>query len=382
VGDYLRIGIDARLTSHGIGTYIEELVKHLALIDKKNEFIVFVPSDQQVNGINTYGDNFRAIKIKAPIFTVAEQFLLPVYISKEKLDIFHATSYPSPIIRKCPLVVTIHDLTYKVNADFYPHFNGLKKIMARNYYNFMNWYSVHFSSHIITVSEYAKKTIMNFYPMIHSKKISVIYNGVSSDFRPSCPAEIKKMKTKFKISGKYILFVGTFNPGKNLIGLINAFAGLKTLREKKYKLIIASKIDPRYPLPLTLIEKVDIKEHVMLLDYVAKEELRSLYSAAEVLVLPSLHESFGLPILEAFACGTPVITSDITALPEIAADAALLIRPHDSEQLRSAIVHIISNKHLRSELVERGYNRIKQFSWEVAAEKVLKIYSHVHKEEN
>lgn len=378
----MRIGIDARLTSHGVGRYIEEVIKHLALIDKKNEFIVFVTSHQQVSKINTYGDNFKAINIKAPIFSLAEQFLLPVSITNEKLDIFHATSYPVPIVKRCPLVVTIHDLVYKVNTAFYPHFNGLKKVVAMNYYNFMNWYSIHFSSHIITVSEHAKKTIMNFYPMIHSKKIAVIYNGVSSDFKPSSPAEIKKMRIKFNISGKYILFVGTFNPVKNLIGLINAFAGSSTLREKQYKLVIASRIDPRYPLPLTLIDKLDIEENVRLLDYVTKEELRPLYSGAEVLVLPSFYESFGLPILEAFACGTPVITSDITAPPEIAADAALLIRPHDTEQLRAAIIHIISNKRLRDELVERGYRRIKQFPWEVAAEKVLKIYNFVHKKKN
>lgn len=374
----LKIGIDARLTSHGVGRYIEELIKHLALIDKKNQYIIFVSSDDQYDKINSYGGNFKAIKIKSPVFGITGQFLLPAYMSKEKLDVFHATSYPSPVIKKCPLLVTIHDLVCKRNVDFYPPFYGLKKLMARNYYNFMNWYAIKFSSHIITVSEYAKKEIMTFYPGINSKKITVIYNGVSSEFRRASPSEIKKMKRTYKISYKYLLFVGTLNPGKNLIGLIKAFAELKALKENNYKLVVAAKKDSRYPIPLNLIERFDLKEHVILLGYVPMEDLPSLYSVAEILVLPSFHESFGLPIVEAFACGTPVITSNVTALPEIAAGAAFLIKPQDIEGFKSAIMRIISDKTLREKLVEKGYRRSKQFSWGVTAQKVLKEYKNVY----
>ncbi len=373
----MRIGIDARIDAHGIGTYTRALITHLHTIDEKNEYVVFCSSKQQADSYGFVNHNFKPLIMPAPIFSVAEQIFLPYYIKKEKLDLFHATSYVVPIICPCPLAVTIHDVLCKTNPAFYPPFTGITYFIARAYYNFMNWYAVRAAKHISTVSDFAKTEIMFYYPATPEEKITVIYNGVGSQFyRPELP-EINTIKDKYQISGNYILFVGTLNPRKNLLTLIKAFAELGELRDKNFTLVVAAKKDVRYPAPFRLVEEYTLGSSVLFIDYVAQADLPALYTGATVFVLPSLHESFGFPIVEAFACGAPVITSNRTALPEIAGNAALLIDPYNVQEMKEAILKIILDPSLKSTLVEKGLARARSFSWETAAGQTRELYENV-----
>ncbi len=369
----MRIGIDARIDAHGIGTYTRALITHLQAIDEKNEYVVFCSSKRQADSYGIVNRNFKPRLIPAPIFSVAEQIYLPYYIKKEKLDLFHSTSYVVPILCSCTLAVTIHDVLCKTNSVFYPPFNGVNFYLARAYYNFMNWYAVRAAKHIGTVSNFAKTEIRYFYPATPEEKITVIYNGVGPQFHRPGPPEIRTIKEKYHINGSYILFVGTLNPRKNLLTLIKAFAELGELRSQHYKLVVAAKKDMRYPAPFQLVEEYSLGSSVLFIDYVSQADLPALYAGAAVFVLPSLHESFGLPIVEAFACGTPVITSNRTALPEIAGNAALLIDPFNVQELKEAILKIISDRTFRNMLVESGLARARSFSWETAAEQTREL---------
>jgi glycosyltransferase involved in cell wall biosynthesis len=373
----MRIAIDARFDKHGIGTYTRELIHHLSRIDRENHYVIFCSSKEQSEKYNFSHQNFKSFVVPAPIFSAKEQLYLPYYIKKKKIDLFHATLYVFPIIHPCFLIVTIHDLLCKTNPSFYPPAGGIYYYIERAYYNFMNWYAIRSSKCIITVSDFAKREIVHFFPAIPGKKITVIHNGVGPQFCPGDPWSIEKIKAKYQIDGKYILFTGTLSPRKNLVNVIRAFSDLTSLRDQNYKLVVASKKDSRYPAPFQIVEQLKLKKDVLFIGYVSKEDLAALYAGAEVFVLPSFHESFGLPIVEAFACGVPVITSNLAALPEVAGNAALFIDPHNIAELKESMLRVVSDRAFRNTLIERGFSRVGQFSWTRAAERVLEIYEKV-----
>jgi glycosyltransferase involved in cell wall biosynthesis len=209
------------------------------------------------------------------------------------------------------------------------------------------------------------------------EKISVIYHGVSADFKPAGITEKARVRARHGLPPDYFLYVGTVNPGKNLIRVLEAFDVLQKTAGWKYKLVAVARTDLRYRDFYRFWESFPGRAGVHLLDYVEKPDLPGLYSGAHALVFPSLHESFGFPLLEAFACGTPVITSNSSALPEIAGNAALLVNPHSVEEITAACRQLTSDAALRQALVEKGFLRIRDFSWRTCAQQTLGVYEGV-----
>src|SRR5262245_9267245 len=320
----MRIGIDARFLMHGVGRYVEELLTHLAEVDGTHDYCVFTSRSypQAPSLDHLWRDRFTEIPGRGSLYSPSGQIRIPYHIARRGLQLFHATSFPSPLIRFCPLVVTIHDQAPRLDRRRLPFRAGLRGFMARAYYDTMNAYAMRYARHIITVSQQARRDILHFHPHLPAEKISVIYHGVSADFKPAAIAEQSRVRARHGLPLDYFLYVGTVNPGKNLIRVLEAFDALRATPGWKHKLVAVARHDTRYTDFYRFWEKFPGKAAVQLLDHVAKPDLPGLYTAAYALVFPALHESFGFPLLEAFACGTPVITSNSSGLAEVARNAA------------------------------------------------------------
>lgn len=375
----MRIGIDGRFLMHGVGRYAEELLTHLAGIDRANSYHVFTSNSYpQASSLDhLWGDRFQEIPGRGSLHSPSGQIRIPYHTARRGLQLFHATSFPSPLVRFCPLVVTIHDQAPRFDRRRLPFSTGLRGVVARAYYDAMNGYAIRCARHIITVSRQAKEDILRFHPNLPHEKISVIYHGVSAGFSPAAPAEQARIRQRHRLPEKYFLYVGTVNPGKNLIRVLEAFDALHRSGDWPYRLVAVARRDPRYQEFYRFWKAYRGKAVVHLLDYVAKPDLPGLYTGAHALVFPSERESFGFPLLEAFACGTPVITSNTSALPEIAGGAALLVDPASVDQIVAACRRLVQDTALRNELIENGFRRVRSFSWRTCAQQTLEIYEGV-----
>ena len=236
------------------------------------------------------------------------------------------------------------------------------------------------AARIATVSEYSRQDLLDIYKL-SPEKVVVTYNGVESSFtpQPSVPNEAEAVRKRFGVSRDFLLAVGSLQPRKNLVRLIRAYARLRSEREDfRPQLVIVGR---KLWLASEIFDEVKRQrwaDDVILTGYVADEDLPALYRAARAFVYPSLFEGFGLPPLEAMASGTPVVTSDVSSLPEITGDAALLIDPNDERALANALIEIMNNDRLRAELREKGIAQAKKFTWRDAAEKTLRLYKEAY----
>jgi len=246
--------------------------------------------------------------------------------------------------------------------------------MAHTYAKMMMFTSTKSATKVISVSQSSKRDIVR-YLNIPPDKIEVIYNAVSNIFKPMNGLNLKdQLRTKFGVSGDYLLYVGNLMPHKNLKRLIYAFYRLRRKLKKDYNLVIVGEGIPHYRELRVLANDLGLKDNVIFLGFIAKKWLPILYNEAKVFVFPSQYEGFGLPPLEAMACGTPVITSNTSSLPEVVSDAGLLIDPYNVEELIEAMERCLTDDNLRAELIEKGLQRVKLFSWERTAQRTLEIY--------
>ena len=372
----LRIGIDARpLYWTGIGRYIEETLLHLSRIDLQNEYFIYyhesLPKSRvgraywhpELRGkIETR--NFRFVVCHVPVCSVREQIALPTMLRRDGIALFHSPYINVPLLAKCHRIVTIHDI----------HLRNYMRSTKRAYYEFMTRRALVSAQRIIVVSQSLRDEVRRFMPAC-AEKIAVIHHGVSAAFHPVTNAlELADMKRAHHIRGEYFLFVGTFLAHKNLPVLIRAFHRVRKSLSEPCQLVIAAKVDERFSEPLRLVRGLGLSDDVLFVGHVAKETLPALYSGAKALVVPSLYESFGLPVIEAMSCGTPVIASSLWALPEVAGEAALLIDPHSELQLIEAMLRIYRDPILRACLREQGLRRAKEFSWLHAAKQLRQVY--------
>jgi alpha-1,3-rhamnosyl/mannosyltransferase len=375
----MRIGIDARFLMHGVGRYAEELLTHLAQLGGAHEYCVFTSRSypQAASLSHLWGSRFKEIPGRGSLYSPSGQIRIPYHIARRGLQLFHATSFASPLIRCCPLVVTIHDQAPRLDRDRLPFSAGLRGFAARSYYDIMNAYAVRYARHVITVSQQARQDILRFHPHLPSEKISVIYHGVSASFQPSSPAEQARVRARHGLPADYFLYLGTVNPGKNLIRVLEAFDQLQQAPGWKHQLVAVARRDTRYRDFYRFWERFRGKAGVRLVDYVSKEDLPGLYTAAHALVFPALHESFGFPLLEAFACGTPVITSNSSGLAEVAGNAALQVDPRSVDEIAAACRRLAMDLPLRDELIAKGFARAREFSWRECARQTLQVYEGV-----
>jgi glycosyltransferase involved in cell wall biosynthesis len=272
----------------------------------------------------------------------------------------------------CKSVLTIHDILYESHPEFFPelHRRLLKLLVPL---------SARKASRIMADSEYTKGEIIKYYN-IPEEKIKVVHLGVSDKLSPVIGRDlIDAALQRYGISRKYILFVGRIEPRKNISGLLRALDYIKKKGEKDLCLVIVGNQDTLFKEKELFknIKKMGLDSDVVFTGGVSEKDLALLYNGAEALVYPSFAEGFGLPVLEAMACGTPVITSNTTSLSEIAGDAALLVDPHSFEEIGEGIEAILSNDTLRKDLSHRGVKRAQGFRWEETAKKTIQVYGEV-----
>lgn len=369
----MRIGINALLLKRqktGTISYIYNLINSLNKIDRKNEYVLFTNQQFQENDLSLQ-DNFLIKKLglleQNPYQRIWwEQFHLSKVLTRLKIDLLHSPSQVTLLNSSTKLILTIHELTYLIYPEFLPKHKYL-------YYRYFVPLSIYKADKIIAVSDNLKKDILRFFKLPQDK-IEVIYCGVNHIFRPIDKNIAKNaIRKRFGITDDYILYVGTIEPKKNLKRLIEAYYQLKK-DVNRYKLVIAGPKGWLYSEIYKTIKKLNIANDIIFTGYLHSQGLLFLYNAASVFVYPSFYEGFGLPVVEAMACGIPVITSNTSALPEVAKDAAILINPLDTKDLLESIKAVLDNPVLVKELSIKGLNRARQFSWEETAKKTLNIY--------
>jgi glycosyltransferase involved in cell wall biosynthesis len=319
----------------------------------------------------TNGSGFLRKSLWTPSHNRFEQPALSFEVSRLNLDLLHSPDFIPPFRRNCKSVITVHDLAFLL----YPHF--LTKESAR-YYGQIDqaWRK---TDHIIAVSEATKQDSIRMLG-VPEKKISVIHEAANPIYRQLPEAEARHyVKKRYNIDQDFILFFSTIEPRKNLPGLLQAYRRLRDEYKREEILILAGANGWLWEEVYETVNRLNLNDYVHFLGRVPAEDPVYLYNAARLLVHPSFYEGFGLTPLEAMTCGTPVIASNTSALPEVVGDAAVLIDPHDIDGLTVAMWRVLTEKQLRDDLICKGLKRAKQFSWEKAAQKTLEVYHKVGK---
>ncbi|MDR2194412.1 MAG: glycosyltransferase family 4 protein [Treponema sp.] len=294
----------------------------------------------------------------------------------KKADVYHFFNCYVPPFVAGKRVVTVHDMAFKS----YPETVRLKTKMLRAL-NFKR--SLKRADVIVTVSDFTKQELITYYPEFTKKRIEVVPNGVSPDFFYKAPElVIKNVKMKYKIEDEYFLYVGTLEPRKNLERLIAAFAHFMRGRKAGPQLVIAGGKGWRYESIFERGNRLSCAGKIIFTGYVEKDDIPALLSGALAFCFLSLYEGFGMPILEAMSCGTPVITSDSSSLREIAGGAALLVNPLNIESIEADIHKLYNDKNFREDLSSRGKRRVLDYSWKHAGEKLITIYTDLCNEKN
>ncbi len=370
----MRVAIDARVVSSGrsgIGEYTYQLLRHFSVIDKDLEYFLFLKRfSVDEKRIKELSSGFNIEKVSSCEGGKFFNFIkthgeLPVRLLFLKPALFHSPGPIAPLIKTCRTVLTIHDLSFlKIDGIF-------DKFQNSYYKNFVP-YVAKKADKIITVSNNAA---MDISKLLHipEEKIRVIYNGVDERFSSERSAEREdNLKKRFGLSD-YILFLGVLEPRKNVARLIRAYSHLSP-ELNHYKLVIAGGHGWLYDDIYSLVKELSLQKRVIFTGRVSDEELPDLYRGASLFVYPSLLEGFGIPPLEAMACGIPVIASNTSSFPEVLSDSARLINPLKEEEITSAMTEILTDKNLYQTLVDKGLKRVSLFSWKESARRTLELY--------
>jgi len=365
----MRITINAADLDHpridGTRIYIQNLLKNFGLQDKEDRFLIYHKNNFNPQLSFPKFENYEIIKKPFPFWWTQTRFAWEML--RDAPDILFMPMHSLPLFRskKIKTVITIHDLAFKFFPDHFP-----KKDLRR--LNFFTNYAVKNSDKIIAISNSTKNDLLKIYPKINADKIRVIYHGYDKDlFHENISREkIEKIKKRYMLHVlRYILFVGTIQPRKNIETLLEAFEILRKKQEyKDLGLVIAG--SPGW-MAENIVEKIKKTPGAIMTGKFETEDLPALIAGAEVFVLPSLYEGFGLPVLEAMACGTPVAVADNSSLGEVIGDAGVLFDPYSSEKIAGALMDIFENEKLRNALREKGLERVKKFSWEKCAQETL-----------
>ena len=367
----MRIAIDARkLRDYGIGTYVRNLLRYLSRIDKSTDYVLLCRSEDC--GIEEeLGQNFRSVVEDAPAYSVREQMTVPIALRREGVDLFHAPHYVLPPLTPCKSIVTIHDCIHLRFPQYLPNRLGYAYARASL------WTAAHRSDRVLTVSEASKRDILRYF-RIPPSKIDVIYNAIDERFGETPPEdEIARVRERYQLDDPFVLYAGNIKPHKNLERLIESFHTFRRGGFEQVKLLIIGDEISKYATLRRAVHKYKLHKHVRFFGFVPDRTLAALYRLAAVFVFPSLYEGFGLPPLEAMASGTPVITSNVSSLPEVVGDAAILIDPYEPDAIADAMRRVLTDAALRESLRTRGLARVREFSWERSIGRVREIYGEV-----
>ena len=372
----MRIGIEAqrifRPKKHGMDIYALQLIKHLQEIDHVNEYFIFVRPDEDICLKPTR--NFEIIQINSLTYADWEQIWLPQNVTDYNIDILHCTSNTAPIFCSVPTIVTIHDIIYLNSA-----FSGgsLYQKLGHYYRKWIVPIVYNQASRVMTVSNFEVNTIEKHFG--DTDKLEVAYNGINPMFNQRASDKlISQVRHDFGLPENYILFLGNTAPKKNMCGVLDAYAQYRIKTDNPLPLVI---VETNAELVLRMLEDLGFSEtmdDIHCIGYVVNDKLPVAYQEAALFLYPSLRESFGIPIIESMASGTPVITSSTSSMPEVGQDAALYVDPYSADMLASTIYKLLNNKDRQKDLVRKGYLRAKQFSWANTAEQVHNSYFNIY----
>ena len=365
----MRIAFDLRrIKNPGIGRYMKCLAEAVVAQAPEHEYLLILPRDGD-RAISVRGNRAERLLTSIPYYSVREQVALPLILRRHKVDMLHSPHFNLPLFRPCSTVVTIHDVIYLACKD------DLPSQLGRLYYRGMMAAAVRLADRVLTVSEFSKNDIVRF---LHAdpEKIEVIYSGVDPRFqRLRERAKIEPVLSRYRIDEDYILYAGIYKPRKNHAGLLRAFREFLK-NGQKAKLVIAGPIADGETELRGLANQLGIAEKLIIPGFVPDSDLPALYCGARLYACPSLYEGFGFTVLEAMACGVPVVCSTATSLPEVAGDAAVFADAQNPREFAGALSHVFCSAELRGQLIERGLKNCARFSWESAARSALAAYQH------
>lgn len=369
------IGVDARLLQNkelrGMGKYLYKLVENILKIDQNIIFTAFIdgrypdpkmPISERIEKVS--------LIMKGDAYFLWEQYKLPKSISKTKAELLHSPANTLPLWQCIPTVVTLHD-TLLMERDEDETSNFLfytRKIIP---------FGLKKAQKIITISENSKKDIIRHFE-IPASKIEVIYLGIDDYFKiMENKGKVEQVKAKIGITGEYIYHLGSLGPRKNTDKVLEAFAVLKKDKKIKEKLVISSLSREGVKKYENKIREMSLEGEVIITSYVKEDELVSLYNGAKLFLYLSLYEGFGFPVVEAMACGCPVIVSNVSSMPELVNDPELLVDPMSTADIANRIYSLINNHDMLREKRDKGQKRAKLFNWQETAQKTLKVYDSV-----
>jgi glycosyltransferase involved in cell wall biosynthesis len=370
----MKIAIDARKwRDYGIGTYVRNVVRHLALLDRETTYFLFC-NEADESTLRDLAENFVPVVERSAGYSVGEHLSIPRKLRQLGADLYHSPHYVLPLLCPKSAVVTIHDCIHLLFPEYLP-----PNRFARRYAWFMMRNAVHRSELILTVSEASRHDILSFYPEADPEKLQVVPNAIDEAIlEDPGEEEMGRVRERYQIRGRFILYAGNIKPHKNLARLIAAFGLLKQRNgHDDLKLLIIGDEVNRYASLRRSVEAAGIRQDVRFFGFVPDHTLSALYRLASVFAFPSLYEGFGLPPLEAMACGTPVVTSRISSLPEVVGNAAVLVDPYSVEDIAAGLERVLGDADLRASLVQRGRARVQDFSWERSARAIHSGYMKV-----
>jgi len=365
-------GIPLKDIKTGVGHYTFELARSLALASPTDQLEIvspfsFFPGDHSEDPLDGWPPNLRLTQVQVNAWARNWWTIgLPRYIKRRSLDLFHGTNFDIPLWKRCPAILTIHDL-----SDFlYPETHEARGVRrARRRLPFM----ARTATQIVTHSESVRREVIE-HLQVSREKVIAIPAAARSVFRPLPPDQTIETRKRLGVEDEFLLFVGTIEPRKNLIVLLNAYRELLRATELHPQLVIAGKKGWLTDSLFSSLRELGIEERVLFTGYLSDNDLCALYSSCRVFIYPSKYEGFGLPPLEAMACGAPVIASSIPSIREVTGETARLVAPAGSDDLAHAIVTLLRDENERQRLSVAGLKRAQQFSWNHTAQLMLGVY--------
>ena len=369
----MRVAIDARKwRDYGIGTYVRNLVRHLARLDHETTYFLFCDRADAPT-LRDLAENFVPVVDDSHGYGLLEHVSIPRRLAKLGAQLLHAPHYVLPLLTRCPAVVTIHDCIHLRFPEYLPN------RLALHYARAMMRRAMDKSARVFTVSEASRRDLLHFFPDTPEEHVLVVPNGLDPAMliEPS-EEERERVRERYQIRGRFVLYAGNIKPHKNLERLVLAFAQLKRRSGMEdLKLLFIGQDVSRYQSLRRTVESAGLRQDVRFFGFVPDATLAALYRLASVFAFPSLYEGFGLPPLEAMACGTPVVTSRISSLPEVVGDAAVLVDPLSVDDIAQGLASVLEDAAFSAQLSRLGRARAAGFSWERSVKTIHDVYFEV-----
>jgi glycosyltransferase involved in cell wall biosynthesis len=363
-----RVGFDVRLTYYtrgGIARYIHHLARDLPILDAERLYTHFYRRGHA----ETFSERARRVDCWTPSHHWLESVALSFELGPHRLDLLHSPDFIPPLWGYQRSIITVHDLTFLRHPEFLTD-------ESRRYYNGQIHRAVRLTDAILADSYATKADLVNLLSL-PPERITVVHLGLDEEFRPSAEDAVPEGLTRLNLSPGYILFVGTFEPRKNVPGLFGAYFRLRKLMPDAPPLVLVGNKGWLFEATASLMHDLGLEQHVRFFENLPSQDLVTLYQHAGLFTLISHYEGFGFPVLEAMACGVPTIISDRASLPEIGGEAALKVDPGDPDAIADALQRALTDSALRQTMRQKGLEQAKKFSWEKTARETLELYNRV-----